>query len=52
VSATREACERTATHAGKIRGSELSEGSIETISREMKIFNACEENWGQSDPVF
>jgi hypothetical protein len=40
VSATREACERTAAHTGKVRGSELSKGSIETIGREMKIFNA------------
>jgi len=38
---TCEACERTAAHAGKVRGSELSEGGIETVSREMKIFDAC-----------
>jgi hypothetical protein len=26
--------------AGKVRGSELSQGGVETIGREMKIFNA------------
>jgi len=40
MSSTCEACERTTAHTGKVRGSELSEGSVETIGREMKIFNA------------
>ena len=30
----------TTAHAVKVRGSELSKGGVETIGREMKIFNA------------